>query len=76
VTLDQFRTLVGDLHRPFAIIVTSLSVAFATVINAWRGDDLSGAALFIAAAYTGLAALYGARSLENYGVAKAARVPQ
>jgi len=56
--------LAGELARPFAIMVTSASVSAATVINAVKGDDLSGAAIFIAAAFAGVAALYGAKSWE------------
>lgn len=64
MTLDQFKALVGDLARPYSIVITATSVSAATVINAVKGDDLTGAAVFIAAAYAGLAALYGAKSWE------------
>lgn len=66
MTLDQFKGVVGDLARPFAIISTSLSASVAVVILAWRiAPEGLGVAAFATAVYAGLAGLYGWRSWEN-----------
>lgn len=66
-----FKDLVADLARPFSIISTSGSAAFATGVIAWRLEDMGEAALFIGAVYAGLAGLYGFKSWEEKGKAKA-----
>ena len=70
MTSDEFKGLVADLARPFAIIVTSASAAVATVQVALRVTTFGEAALFIGAVYAGVAALYTAKAWEN---AKAGR---
>jgi hypothetical protein len=64
--LDAIKALVGDLARPFAIIVTSLGASATGIIIALRADDpdLTAASLFVGAIYTGVAALYGAKAWE------------
>jgi len=68
--IDRFSKLIGDLHRPFAVIVTSIAAAVATVVLAFRVEGDGSA--FMWAVYGGLAVIYGARSLENFGAAKVA----
>lgn len=75
ITLDHFKALVGDLARPFAIIISSASAAIATVIIACKVDGFDGAALFIGAVYAGVGALYGGKAWENVKTAQAARAP-
>ena len=66
MTLDQFKSLVGDLARPFSIIATSLSASIAVVIVAIRiNSEGMGIAAFVAAVYAGLAGLYGFKSWEQ-----------
>lgn len=66
MTLDQFKSLIGDLARPFSIIATSLSASVAVVIVACRiAADGMGVAAFVAAIYAGLAGLYGFKSWEQ-----------
>ncbi len=69
-TMEQIKTLLGDLARPFAIYSTSLAASIAVVILALK---VSGpeAAVFIAAVFAGLGALYAAKSWEKHGEAKA-----
>ena len=56
---------VGEIARPFAIIATSASAATATVIVAIKVDGFDGAAVFIAAVFAGVGALYGAKAWEE-----------
>ncbi len=58
-------TFVGEIARPFAIIVTSASAATATVVAAFKVDGFDGAAIFIAAVFAGVGALYGAKAWEE-----------
>lgn len=66
--LGTIKAFIGDLARPFAIYVTSLAAAIATVriATAVSGDklDFSAAAIFIAAVFAGVGALYGVKSWE------------
>lgn len=63
--LDQARTFIGDLARPFSIYVTSTSAAIATVVVAFKVDSFEGAAIFIGAVYAGIAGIYGWKSWEQ-----------
>ena len=70
-TLDEIKGFVGDLARPFAIIVTSASASTATVIIALNNKDgFSAAAIFIGAVFTGVVGLFGAKAWENAQQAK------
>lgn len=63
---ELFKTVVGDLARPVGLLITSIGAALATVIVALKiGPDAAAAAIFIGAVYTGLAALWAAKSWEN-----------
>lgn len=83
---ELFKVVVGDLARPVGILITSIGAAIATVVVALKiGPDAAAAAIFIGAVYTGLAALWAAKSWENsqsgkhaatVEVAKAAAGPQ
>jgi len=66
--LERLKVFLAELARPFSIISTSGSAAFATGVIAWRGSDFTGAAIFIGAVYAGLAGLYGFRAWENHKV--------
>lgn len=62
--LEQIKGFVGDLARPFAIIVTSGSAAISGVVIATKVNSFEGAATFIGAVYLGVGALYGAKAWE------------
>lgn len=64
MTIDQFKTFVSDTARPFAIIASSSGAAIATVIIAMRVTSFGEGALFIGAVFTGVGALYAAKSWE------------
>ena len=62
---DTLKTFIGDIARPFSIIVTSAAAAWSTVAIAYRVPGFEGAAVFIGAVYAGLAGLYGFKAWEN-----------
>lgn len=63
---ELFKTVVGDLSRPVGLLIMSVGATAATVIGARKiGPDAAAAAIFIGAVYTGLAALWVAKSWEN-----------
>lgn len=70
--LDQIKGFIGDLARPFAIIVTSGAAAAATILIALRVTSYAEGAIFIGAVYGGLGALYAAKSWELNTQAKQA----
>lgn len=61
---------VGDLARPFVLYASGGSSAIATVLIVAMRFDLVAGAAYIAAAWAGTAALYGAKALEERGKAK------
>ena len=70
MTHDEIKAFIADVSRPYAIISLSSATAVAEIIIALRVDGFEGAALFLGAAMTGVAGLYGAKSWENRGTAK------
>lgn len=68
--LDRIKALVGDLARPFAIIVTSAGGAWASVVAAYRVDNGNDGALLLGAIFAGVSALYIGKAWE---VAKAGK---
>lgn len=66
ITLDQFKSLVGDLARPFSIIASSFAASWATVVVAYRVNDGNDGALFIGAVFAGVGALYGFKAVETW----------
>ena len=68
--LERAVAALGNLARPFVLYSAGLSAALATVRIAGGEHDLVAGAAFIAAAWTGVAALYGAKALEERGKAK------
>lgn len=66
----RFAVFLGEIARPFAILSTSASAAFATSVIAWRIDDFGEAAFYIAAVYGGLGALYWGKAWEITKVEK------
>jgi hypothetical protein len=70
--LDEWKSFIADLARPFAIYVTSAAAAVATVTITMRiaTMDFSGAAIFVGAVFSGVGALYGLKAWENNTQAK------
>lgn len=68
--LEAIKNLIGDLARPLAIILTSLSAAVATITIAFRVDAFDDGAIFIAAVYAGVGAIYGAKAWEVAKIGK------
>lgn len=66
--VETFKSVVGELARPFAIIVTGFSVAVTPIIIVCRMApdrlDLIGAAALVGAGYAGHVGLYGFKSWE------------
>jgi len=62
--LDTIKAFVGDLARPMAIIFTSAAASISTVLVAARTENGTDAAILMGAIYTGVAALYTAKSWE------------
>lgn len=61
--LDTLKGFIGDLARPFAIIATASTTAWAILDPAVGADKLTAAGLI-------LAALFGAKTFENQSQAK------
>jgi hypothetical protein len=62
---ETVKAFIGDLARPFAIISTSLAASIASVVVALKiGPDAAAAAIFIGAVFTGVGAIYTAKSWE------------
>ncbi|MDO8800029.1 hypothetical protein [Phenylobacterium sp.] len=70
MTIDQFKGVVADLARPFAIISSSAAAAVAVVVIAFRVTTFGEAAIFIGAVYGGLGVLYAGRAWENVKAGK------
>lgn len=68
--IDNLVYVVGELHRPFAIIVSFMSIGFAIVWMVITKADLNSGAIFAGAIGTFGGALYGVKSLENASVKK------
>lgn len=69
--IDMLKAFIGDLARPFAIIATSYAAAHATIVTAYRVQNGTDGALLLAAIFAGVGALYTAKSVEVWKVAKA-----
>lgn len=65
---DRIKTTVGDLARPFAIIVSNGAASIAVIKIAWtiseKSSSWEGAAMFVGAAGAYAGALFGAKAWE------------
>ena len=68
--LARWTASLGALARPFVLYSAAGSAAFSTISIPLMKMDLIAGAAFIGAAWTGVAALYGAKALEERGKAK------
>ncbi len=64
--LAACQGFIGEIARPLAVLATSTAAAIATVEIAGRVRDGNDGALFIGAVFTGLAVIYGAKSVEVF----------
>lgn len=62
--LDRFKTTIGDLARPFAIIATSFAASWATIVIAYRVENGNDGAIFIGGVFAGVGALYIGKAWE------------
>lgn len=65
MNLDRFSWLAGELARPFTLYAAGVSSAVATAVIPFRTESLIEGAAYIAAAWGGTAALYGAKAWEQ-----------
>jgi len=64
MTIDEFKSLIGDLSRPLSIILASASGSVATIVIAFKVTTFGEGALFIGAVWTGVVGLYTAKAWE------------
>lgn len=69
--IERGTAAIGNLARPYVLIVASTSSGIATIALAIRTVSLIEAAAFVAANWAGVGALYGAKALEEGRKAKA-----
>ncbi|HYE46209.1 MAG TPA: hypothetical protein VEA44_10605 [Caulobacter sp.] len=62
--LDQIKAFIGDLARPFAIIISSAGGAWASVVAAYRVDNGNDGALLLGAIFAGISAIYIGKAWE------------
>lgn len=67
---ERVVAAIGALARPYVLYASAASAAIATVKLGWSDTALIEKSAFIGAAWAGVAALYGAKALEERGKAK------
>lgn len=67
---ERIVTALGELARPYVLYAAATSAAVATIKLGWSDAALIEKSAFIGAAWAGVAALYGAKALEERGKAK------
>ena len=70
---ERVKAFIGDLARPFAIVVTSYAGAHATIVIASKVENGNDGAIFAGAYFLGIATLYGAKALEAINTTRARR---
>lgn len=70
---ERVKAFLGDLARPFAIIVTSYAAAHATIVIASKVENGNDGAIFAGAYFIGVATLYGAKAIEAINSTRARR---
>lgn len=68
--LERWTSTLGNLARPWVLWSSSTSASFATGYIPFSGVSLAEGAIYIGAAWAGVAALYTAKSLEEGRKAK------
>jgi hypothetical protein len=64
--VEKFKTLIGDLARPFAIIATSFGATWATITVSYRVETGTDGAILMGAVFAGVGALYIGKSVEVF----------
>lgn len=64
MTLDRVQAFIGEVARPYAIIVTATGAAASSIIIAIRVDNGNDGALVLGAVFGGVALYYGAKAWE------------
>lgn len=67
---ERVVAALGNLARPFVLYAASGASGASTVMIVAKEMDLIAGAAFIGASWAGVAALYGAKALEERGKAK------
>lgn len=62
--LERAKAFIGDLARPFAIIVTSGAAGWASVVVAYRVENGNDGAILMGAIFAGVGALYIGKAWE------------
>ena len=62
--LEATKAFIGDLARPFAIIVTSYAAAHATIVIAGKVENGNDGAIFAGAYFLGVGTLYLGKAVE------------
>jgi len=70
---EMVKSFIGDLARPFAIIVTSYAAMRATIIIAEKVENGNDGAIFAGAYFLGAATLFGAKAIEAINTTRARR---
>ena len=69
---DAVKAFIADLARPFAIYATSGAAAWGIVVVSYRVNDGNDGAFYIAAALTGVGAIYIGKAVEVFKSNRAA----
>lgn len=67
---ERVVAALGALARPFVLYSAGVSSAVSTVMVVAKEMDLNAGAIFVGAAWGGVALLYGAKAIEERGKAK------
>lgn len=63
--LERWAAFIGNVARPFAIISTSFSAAWASIVVSYRVENGNDAAILMGAIFAGVGALYGFKAWER-----------
>lgn len=72
-TLERIQVFIGETARPVALLGVGAATFYAIITAANRITDGNDGAVLLGVILSGLAALYGAKSLENVGIARGRR---
>lgn len=61
---EAVKAFIGDLARPWAIVVTSAAAAWATVVIAYKVENGNDGAIFAGAYFLGVGTLYIGKAVE------------
>lgn len=70
---EMVKAFIGDLARPFAIIVTSYAAAHATIIIAGKVENGNDGAIFAGAYFLGVGTLFLGKAVEAINASRTKR---